>query len=589
MRPGVLGPRAGLPPEAATPLAVIALLWGGLAIAGVLWLCGAAAGWMATRVWAPPPFSFDTAGAVVEVGAPQTFGASSVLLYGMWIAAGVGLSVAAGLWFARGGMRPPADDPLQSMARPSDVATMTPKGAAARARDLRPSLRSVAASGPDEFGVAVGELLPGGVLLRSSWEDVMLAIMAPRAGKTTSLAVPMVLSAPGPVIATSNKADLVAATEEIRARAGTCWVFDPQGIARTPRKFTFNPLSFVREVTDADRLAQHFVQELSDDAKGQDFWAKAAADLLGSLLMAAAVSGRDLAEVYKWLNDSASRIPVELLRKHHQPQLAAGLEGRQSGAVETREGIYETARTAAQSLRDPRIMAWVTPDPSLPAFDPRTFAASADTVYAMSKDGGGSAAPLVAALVDSAQRAGQNTAEASAGRLDPPMVLVLDEAANVAKIKDLPALYSHLGSRGLMVATILQSYRQGVRVWGEDGMGTLWSAATIKLIGAGIDDPKLAEDVSKLVGDHDVMVRSTTHGRDSSHQVSLRRQRILPPEAVRALPRGRAILLVTGVRGAMLRLRPWYSGPRAGEITAALKAAQGQITARARAEQEGVA
>ncbi len=38
----------------------------------------------------------------------------------------------------------------------------------------------------------------------------------------------------------------------------------------------------------------------------------------------------------------------------------------------------------------------------------------------------------------------------SGGRLDPPMVVVLDEAANICRIADLPELYSHLGSRGMV-------------------------------------------------------------------------------------------------------------------------------------------
>ncbi|MGB7963028.1 MAG: TraM recognition domain-containing protein, partial [Propionicimonas sp.] len=431
--------------------------------------------------------------------------------------------------------------------------------------------------------VALGALKPAGPLLRAAWEDVLLAIMAPRAGKTTSLAVPMTLDAPGAVIATSNKADLVMATHALRRARGRCWVFDPQGIAHTPRRFTFNPLADVATVEAAARLAGHFIQEIADPRKSGDFWTKAAADLLTSLILAAALDGRDLAQVYRWLNDSAARRPVALLHDHGHPALAAGVEGRQAGAVETREGIYETARTAAQALRDPAIMAWVTPDSHLPPFTPAGFPASTDTVYAMSKDGGGSAAPLVAALVDALFTAGQRHAEAAAGRLDPPMVAVLDEAANVAKIADLPQLYSHLGSRGIVPVTILQSYQQGAGVWGDGGMGTLWGAATIKLIGAGIDDPKLADEVSKLVGEHDVTVRSVSDGRNPSASHSLRRQRILPPEAIRALPRGQALLLATGTRAALLDLHPWYRGPRAAAITAASTTATARITTRAAA------
>ena len=50
-----------------------------------------------------------------------------------------------------------------------------------------------------------------------SWEDTVVAFMAPRSGKTTAQAIPFVLSAPGPVIATSNKSDLWAATATLRA------------------------------------------------------------------------------------------------------------------------------------------------------------------------------------------------------------------------------------------------------------------------------------------------------------------------------------------------------------------------------------
>jgi type IV secretory pathway TraG/TraD family ATPase VirD4 len=151
------------------------------------------------------------------------------------------------------------------------------------------------------------------------------------------------------------------------------------------------------------------------------------------------------------------------------------------------------------------------------------------------------------------------------------MVVVLDEAANVCRIGDLPELYSHLGSRGVVPLTVLQSYRQGTRVWGEHGMDALWSAATCKLLGAGLDDARLVEDVSRLVGEHDVPVRSVSRGDGRvTETVSLRRQRILPPESIRALPKGTALLLATGCRPALLHLEAWYDGPRAAELRASM-------------------
>ena len=168
----------------------------------------------------------------------------------------------------------------------------------------------------------------------------------------------------------------------------------------------------------------------------------------------------------------------------------------------------------------------------LDELDATTFATSRQTLYLLSKDGAGAAAPLVAALTDRILRAATRAAEAAGGRLDPPLLVVLDEAANICRISDLPELYSHFGSRGITPITILQSYKQGVRVWGEHGMDALWSAATVKLIGPGLDDARLAEDLSRLVGDHDVPVRSINHG-DRQH-----RREHQPAPATHPGPRG---------------------------------------------------
>ncbi|MEV1204098.1 TraG/TraD/VirD4 family protein, partial [Microbispora rosea] len=107
-------------------------------------------------------------------------------------------------------------------------------------------------------------------------------------------------------------------------------------------------------------------------------------------------------------------------------------------------------------------------------------------------------------MADLVMRSDKREAERMGGRLDPPMTVSLDEAANICRIADLPELYSYMGSRGVCLVTILQSYEQGITVWGEHGMAALWGAATMKLIGAGADSPRLARDLATLVGQHDV-------------------------------------------------------------------------------------
>ncbi len=484
---------------------------------------------------------------------------------------------------------PQPGDPVAALADNPGLAVLGPDATADKAIALRRSLTKAARERlmPDDIGLVLGNaLLPGdrsGPTLFASFEDTVVAFMAPRSGKTTTQSVPHVLSAPGPVIATSNKADLWSAIATVRAErtGGKIWLFDPQHVTYQPQAWWWNPLAGLSTVEDAHRLAGHFVLTV-DDGQKKDLWGPAAQDLLCALFLAAANSGRSLHHVAQWLDEPAVPTPIELLQEAGFQLMASSLKGTQNGAVETRDGIYQTARTAAKALRDQEILAWVTPDRGLPVFDPDAFATSCDTLYLLSKSLS-AAAPLIAALTDTTMRAAERRAEQAGGRLDPPLIVALDEAANICRIADLPQLYSHLGSRGIIPVTILQSYEQGVTVWGEPGMAALWGAATRKVIGAGIDSPRLVRDLATLIGQHDVPIRSITYtdGR-TSEQISLRRQEILEAADIRALPTGTALLLATGTRPALIRLRPWYSGPHAAAIKQAIKTADTAIADAAR-------
>ncbi len=561
------------------------------ATGGALWAGGALAGVLSGRGWHAAPYSLLLVVHVARGGTARYWpGVPPALVWALAAALAVlvlaGPAVLAAGWLLR---RPAADEPLRSLARLADVRHLTPRAAAEAARRLRPSLAAVAANGvaAGDAGLVLGELLApgrrGGPQLLTSWEDVLLAFMAPRAGKTTTYVVPPTLSAPGPVVLTSNKSDAWAATAAIRgAETGQrVWTFDPQRIAHAPQSWWWDPLAGLDSVEEAERLAGHFVLTVEDE-RSKDIWGPAAGELLAALLLAARACGGTMLDVYDWLGDEATPVPVEALRTAGLRAVAASLTGTQGSPPEARGSVYFTARVAARCLRNPQITAWVTPPPpgqQLEEFDAAAFPASRQTLYLLSKDGGGSAAPLVAALTDRVMRAGVITAEAAGGRLDPPMLVLLDEAANICRIADLPQLYSHLGSRGIIPLTILQSYAQGAGVWGENGMKALFSAATVKVIGAGIDDAAFAEDLSRLVGDHDVVVEasSVTAGR-STRSRSLRSQRVLPASVIRALPKGRALVWATGSKVAMVTTLPWYTGPRAGDIDAARRAAEAGVT-----------
>ncbi len=586
-----LGPRpSAAPGGTAAGWTVLIASWSVVALCGLIWAAARVAAWVTGGDVSP--FGMKFADDVLRGRTAQAWPHTSSLAVSVAfivLAAGAGAVVLGAVQVA-GRLWPVPGDPVVALARNPRMRALTAPAVTRAAVNLRQSL-----TGTDpahvrlgEAGLALGRLLrPGGrpgSAVFASWEDTVVAFMAPRSGKTTAQAIPFVLSAPGAVIATSNKPDLWAATATLREAGpgGRVWLFDPQRITYQPQTWWWDLLRGLRTVEDAHRLAGHFVLTVADEHR-RDLWGPAAQDLLAALFLAAACSGHTLHDVAGWLNEPAVPTPIELLADAGFTAMAASLRGAQNGAVETRDGIYQTARTAARAMTDPQIMAWVTPPERglLPVFDAEEFAASRDTLYLLSKSRS-AAAPLIAALSDTAMRAAERRAERLGGRLDPPMVVPLDEAANICRIADLPDLYSHLGSRGITPVTILQSYEQGITVWGEHGMATLWGAATKKIIGAGVDSPRLARDLATLVGQHDVPVRTLSYGDGrASESVSLRRQDILEPAAIRALPPGTALLLATGIKPALIHLTPWYSGPRATEITAAVHAAQDQIRQRA--------
>jgi type IV secretory pathway TraG/TraD family ATPase VirD4 len=396
---------------------------------------------------------------------------------------------------------------------------------------------------------------------------------------TTSRAVPAILDAPGSVLVTSNKRDVVDATRDIRATVGPVWVFDPQAIALEEATWWWNPLSYVTDEVRAAKLAEHFAAGSRDPgAKTDAYFDPAGQDLLAGLLLAAALDNRPITDVYTWLTRPTDETAVDVLREHGFTLTADQVAGVISAPEKQRGGIYGTAMQMASCLTNRQVAAWVTPRgvaDSRPQFNPDDFVRSGNsTLYSLSKEGRGTAGPLVTALTVAVVEAAEELAATSAGgRLATPLLGVLDEAANVCRWRELPNLYSHYGSRGIVLMTILQSWSQGVEVWGESGMKKLWSAANVKVYGGGVSEAAFLDDLSRMVGDYDRLSSSTSTGRGQrTVSQQLHRERILDVAALAAMPKGRAVVLSSGSRPALIRTVPWMVGKHADAVRASIAA-----------------
>lgn len=467
------------------------------------------------------------------------------------------------------------DARAHSMATTADLAGMLPEGASADAARLN----STAAGA----GVPVAQHVPSWRPLLSSYEWVQSWILGPRAGKTTCVVTRQICETNGPVVATSNKRDVVDLTRLPRLELGHCWVFDPQDLIGEPAAWWWNPLTFVTSVDRADELAGLFASSSAEEgARADAYFEPEGTNYLSSLLLAAATSREPITVIYEWMTDSSDPTPIDVLQVSGYGTAAAAVEGVARMPEEQRAGVVGTARKMVDWLRNPAILRWITPDgPEDPRsqFDPAQFVQTRQTLYLISREGAGTARAVTAALAVAAMRAGEHLAGRSAGgRLPLPLNVVLDEAANVVRWKELPDMYSHFGSRGILLSTFFQSWSQGCRAYTEAGMRTLWSASNIRVVGAGVAEPEFLENWSRLIGDHDVVSKDRSvapASRDSGILGSrvtissrLRRERIFEAAELAALPAGRAVMLASGAPAALIRLVHWSEAPYADTIRA---------------------
>jgi type IV secretory pathway TraG/TraD family ATPase VirD4 len=148
---------------------------------------------------------------------------------------------------------------------------------------------------------------------------------------------------------------------------------------------------------------------------------------------------------------------------------------------------------------------------------------------------------------------------------------VLDEAANICRWRQLPDLYSHYGSRGICLLTLLQSWSQGVQVWGPNGMRRLWGSSNVRVYGGGVGEPDFLSNLEHLIGEYNRAVASPSHqrantGTSASTSWQLTTTPILTVAELAALPRDRAVVLPSGAPAMLARPIPWWNTKSATAI-----------------------
>ena len=449
---------------------------------------------------------------------------------------------------------------------------------------------------PQALVLATSELYGHGIYLGSSLgprsapvfarpQDGVLLLGPPRSGKTAAVVVPNVLAACGPVIAASTKADVLASTWASRSRVGPVLLFDPSGSVPCPpgvEPVGWSPLTLASTWDGAVLVAESMVRAArpGTDRGEASHWSERAGALLAAVFHAGALEQRPVRDVLAAVNRHDPDEARASLARHGADRALDLLDG--IGATEGREqsGIWSTASGVLAGYRTDAALASAQGR----ILDAAELVGSRATLYVCAgSEHQRHAAPLVAGLLREVRSAtyqcslaatvagsgdaGNGWTGGSRASSGPPLLLVLDELANIAPLHDLPTLVAEGGSQGVVTLACLQDLAQARARWEREADGFLSLFGT-KLVFPGIGDTRTLEAVSLLAGEHEVPTTSITRGprrnglggfaRGTTRTVSMRKDHILPVDAIARGHRG-CVLGIEGAEPGFLQMTPWYS------------------------------
>jgi type IV secretion system protein VirD4 len=460
-----------------------------------------------------------------------------------------------------GGHHGHKDDPLRGdgLAPRSEIAQGAgPKALVRRGATLRPSLTKPT---PQELGIRLGT--SGGVECYASVEDSIVILGPSRSGKGMNLVIPMILDAPGPVITTSTRNDSLATTLQARAARGPVGVFDPEGLVRgVAGGMRWSPVRGCQDPATATNRANALCVNVAGGVSESGFWQASAQRVTRDLLHAAALDGLGAKDLYRWATDPrAAREAVAILKDHKRAvqSWAEDLDAIVTGDERMRSSVWAMVANVFAALAVPDVCEQFTPSFG-DELHPEEFLRNNGTLYLLGTASGAvTTARFIAALIEDVVMAARLHASSQAGaRLDPPLSLILDEAANFP-LPSLTGLMSEGGGTGMMTTVVLQSLSQARDRWGKDQADAIWDTATVKVVFGGGSNKDDLDDLSQLIGEYDVPEISTSHqtGGQKSHTETTRQRRIFEVPRLQRIPLGYAVMLLRTTAPCIVTLRPW--------------------------------
>lgn len=456
-------------------------------------------------------------------------------------------------------------------ASPSEISKhLSAKAVLKRAPQLRPGTPNPQ---PTDVGWKIG--MSRGQSVYVSIEDALVLEGAPRSGKGYRVLINAIIDWAGPLITTSTTNDNLAATLKMREQRGDVHVFDPQGLTGTRNPIRINPILGCEDPEIAMQRGSAIITgtALGASSNNQE-WAQASSFVLARLLHAAAVGGRDVADLYDWgASPMLAQAAVNILRADGTEGWGDGLAAVLNGDDKLLSSTWFGVQGAVAPLASPRIREALKPRAGDTVFSPEEFLAGENTLYLIGSASGAAAmGGFLSAILDDIVEVARRKALSSPGaRLQVPLGLILDEIANMFRWGSLPRIMADGGGRGICTMVVLQALSQAETAWSQAEAATIWSAATAKVLLGGAGDAAHLRDIEALMGTREMRRTqrswSTTQGGvNTSEQFD--RRALIDLAELRRMPETIGLLAYRTRRPVLLELPGWTDRRDASRISA---------------------
>jgi type IV secretion system protein VirD4 len=419
--------------------------------------------------------------------------------------------------------------------------------------------RELYVRGPTPWRVTLGRV--NGRLVAAEPLQSVIALGSTQSQKTSGLAIPAILEWDGPVLAACIKPDLIRSTIPRRWQRGEVYLYDPAGVTGMEAN-TWSPLSRCETWEGAYRTALALVN--ASRVSGQtdrDMEAipGATANLLATMLLAAAISGRSMGDVLRWAQRQDRSEVTAAINVAGEPAAGDAFQSIWAVPEQRRSQVYTGVLGVIAAYTDPSVKEASV---ATRFTAERLLDGIANTAYVcLPAHEQRRLGPLAVALIQDVIELAFDRSRNRSAPIDPALLVVIDDAANAAALPQLDVYASSAGGHGVQLVTTFRHLGQ-MHARYDDRAEAVFSNHRAKVILSGVTDPATLALLSHLLEDETIRHLATPAalakaGKDQEGAPA-RARSTSPADALRWISPGQGVLLYGHLPPAHLTLRPWF-------------------------------